>query len=78
MPRQVLNSERYHVPVPGFSHAVLAPETGRLLYLSGLTARTAPPASTAVQIERLYDPRQLIEIEATAVVAAHSVSARGT
>ncbi len=28
-----------------------------------------PPASTTVEISRLFDPRQLIEIEATAVIS---------
>ena len=130
MPRQVVNSARYHVPVRGFSQAVLAPASGRLLFVSGLTARRADgtivaegdirgqtrqilenlkvilaeagatlddvvrtvqyfrsmddhpgmqqvkseyfgdrsPASTSVEVSRLYDPRQLLEIEATAVV----------
>ena len=27
-----------------------------------------PPASTCVEVSRLYDPRQLIEIEATAII----------
>ena len=130
MPRQTFNSARYHVPVPGFSHAVLAPMEGRLFFISGLTARTAdgtivsiddiegqarqvldnlkailedaggtlddvvrivtylcdashhervheirrqyfgdsPPASTTVTVLRLFDERQLIELEATAVL----------
>lgn len=130
MTRLPLNVPSYHVPVAGFNQAVLAPATGRVLYVSGLTARDAsgvvqcvgdvegqtraildslsrivgsaggtlndvvrivtyltrmedhprvhvirreyfgesPPASTSVEISRLYDDRQLIEIEATAVV----------
>lgn len=120
----------YHVPVAGFAQAVLAPAAGRMLFVSGLTARAAdgsvlavgdpaaqarvildalrailaevgagpdavvrtvtylvdmhhhaavheerlrffgdpPPASTTVEVTRLYDPRQLLEIEATAVL----------
>ena len=131
MPRQVFNSSRYHVPVPGFTQAVLAPARGTFVFVSGITARTAdgtivavgdiegqtrqvlenlktilvevggdledvvrivtylrdmkdhptvhalrreyfgdnPPASTSVQVSRLFDERQLIEIEATAILA---------
>lgn len=130
MPRKIVASARYRVPVKGFTQAVEAPRDGRLLFVSGLTARRAdgtivgegdvrvqarqvyenlklvlaeaggtlddvmrtttylrsmedqpavhevkleyfgdhPPASTTVQIVRLYDERQLIEVEATAVV----------
>lgn len=138
MARQVVNSRRYHVPVRGFAEAakvpftqaVKAPASGTLVFVSGLTARTAdgtivaegdirgqtrqileslkiilaeaggtlddvvrtvqylrrmedhagmtevkreyfgddPPASTSIEISRLYDPRQMIEIEATAVL----------
>jgi enamine deaminase RidA (YjgF/YER057c/UK114 family) len=134
MPRQVVNSARYHVPVRGFTQAVTAPSSGTLVFVSGLTARNAdgtivaegdtrgqtrqifenlkvilkevggtlddvvrtvqylkdmrdhpqmqevkreyfgdrPPASTSVEVSRLFDERQLIEIEATAVIQAAS------
>jgi enamine deaminase RidA (YjgF/YER057c/UK114 family) len=29
-----------------------------------------PPASTTVQVTRLFDERQLLEIEATAIISA--------
>lgn len=123
------NSPAYGISVPGFSHAVLAPP-GRLLFVSGLTARDEAgtivcegdpegqtrqilrqlevilteagatlddvmqchtyardigswpgveaawrdafgdtwPTSTFVEVSRLYDDRQLIEIDAIAVV----------
>src|SRR5438105_15509530 len=48
MPRQPFNSQRYHVPVPGFTQAVLAPTDGRLFFISGLTARTADGTIVAV------------------------------
>lgn len=132
MPREVLNSPRYGVPLPGFTHAVRAPAQGRLLFVSGVTSRTAngelvgkgdierqarqvmenirailedtggsladvvrvvtyvrrmddhpivrrirheyfgdsPPASTLVEVSRLFDPDQLIEVEATAILPA--------
>jgi enamine deaminase RidA (YjgF/YER057c/UK114 family) len=131
MARQTLNSDTYHVPVEGFSQAVVTDAPGRLVFVSGLTARTAdgdvagtdagiqarhileslgrilgeagaglddvvrivtylvdmndhravhavrreyfgddPPASTSVQVTRLFDERQLLEIEATAVLPA--------
>ncbi|MQA80749.1 MAG: RidA family protein [Streptosporangiales bacterium] len=128
--RQPVDVSSYHVPVPGFAQAVLAPAAGRLLFVSGLTARAAdgevlavgdpagqarvildalrailteagagpeavvrtvtylvdmrhhaavheqrlrffgdpPPASTTVEVTRLYDPSHLLEIEATAVI----------
>lgn len=131
MPRTARNHPGYGLPVPGFSHAVLAPVGGQILTVSGLTARDvdgnivgvndpeaqvrqimkqmaailenagatlndvmqlrtfstsidywpavevvwrdlwgkAWPTSTFVEISRLYDPRQLIEIEALAVTA---------
>lgn len=131
MPRRVLESPRYHVPVSGFSHAVIAPAAGAIVFCSGITARRPDgtiaaigdvggqtrqvlenlkavlaeagatlddvvrivtylrnmddqpivhairreyfgdqlPASTTVEVARLFDERQLIEIEATAVVA---------
>ncbi len=130
MPRTVVASDRYQVPVRGFTQAVEAPAGGRLLFVSGITARRADgaivgegdiraqarqvyeslrlilaeaggtlddvvrtttylrrmedhaamhevklevfgerlPASTTVQIVRLFDERQLIEVEATAVL----------
>ncbi len=130
MPRKIVASARYHVPVPGFTQAVESPAAGRMLFVSGLTARGPdgaivgegdiraqarqvyenlrlilaeaggslddvvrtttylrrmedqpaaheakleafgehPPASTTVQIARLFDDRQLIEVEATAVL----------
>jgi enamine deaminase RidA (YjgF/YER057c/UK114 family) len=126
--RQVVNSPAYGVPLAGFSHAVRVPRGADLLFVSGLTSRTAdgdivhegdiagqtrqvitnlrailaevgadlgdvvrivtylrniedhaivhavrreffgdaPPASTTVEISRLFDERQLIELEATA------------
>ncbi len=132
MPREIVNSPRYHVPVKGFTQAVKVPAAGTLVFVSGITARLAdgtivaegdirgqtrqvfenlklvlaeagatlddvvrtvqylrrmsdhtvlqevkreyfgdrPPASTTVEIAGLYDERQLIEIEATAVVGA--------
>jgi enamine deaminase RidA (YjgF/YER057c/UK114 family) len=131
MSRTARNHPGYGLPVPGFSHAVLAPAGGRLLTVSGLTARDEHgeivgvgdpeaqvrqimkqmaaiidhaggslddvmqlrtfttsieywpavetvwrdlwgavwPTSTFVEISCLYDPRQLIEIEALAVIA---------
>jgi enamine deaminase RidA (YjgF/YER057c/UK114 family) len=132
LPRQVVNSARYHVPVPGVTQAVRVPAGGDLLFISGLTARSADgtivaagdihgqtrqvldnltlileeaggtlddvvrivtylrnadhhpivhairheyfrgqlPASTTVTVTRLFDERQLIELEATAVLPA--------
>ncbi len=128
--RDTVNSQKYHVPVAGFTQAVRAPRGARLLFVSGLTARQAngdvahvgdiagqtrqvltnlqnileeagatldhvvrivtylrniedhpamhavrreyfgdePPASTTVEISRLYHPDQLIEVEATAAL----------
>ncbi|MDH4116739.1 MAG: Rid family hydrolase [Acidimicrobiia bacterium] len=125
--RRAVNSPDYHVPIDGFSQIVEVPAGTRLLYVSGLTSRTADgsivgvgdptaqmrqifenltlilasagatlddvvsirtyvtditvwdriepvwhrhwgdvwPASTLVQITRLFDERQLIELEAT-------------
>ena len=130
------NSPAYGIPVPGFSHAVLAP-AGRLLFVSGLTARDEAgtivgegdpeaqvrqilhqlgviladagaslddvmqchtyardigswpaveagfrdafgdtwPTSTFVEVSRLYDDRQLVEIDAVAVVPDPAPSA---
>ena len=130
MPRSPFNVSSYHVPVAGFTHAVQTPAEGNLVFVSGLTARTAdggiaaegdpegqarkilqsltailaeaggtlddvvrivtylvdmghhqaihavrreffgdePPASTTVEVSRLYDERQLLEIEATAMI----------
>ncbi len=132
MPREIVTSKHYQVPVRAFTQAVKVPAAGTLVFVSGITARLAdgtivaegdfrgqarqvfenlklvladagatlddvvrtvqylrrmsdhpvlqelkreyfgdrPPASTTVEIPRLYDERQLIEIEATAVVAA--------
>lgn len=132
MPREIVNSTRYHVPVPGFTQAVKVTTPGAMVFVSGLTARQADgtivaegdirgqtrqifenlkvilaeaggtlqdvvrtvqyfrsmadhpgmqqvkdeyfgehsPASTSIEIVMLYDPRQMIEIEATAVLAA--------
>lgn len=128
--RDAINVEDYHVPVAGFTQAVQVAGGGRMVFVSGLTARQAdggvaaagdpagqtreilrslqrilaaagasldhvvrivtylvdidhhpavhavrreffgdePPASTSVQVVRLYDERQLVEIEATAVL----------
>jgi 2-iminobutanoate/2-iminopropanoate deaminase len=128
--RNVVNSARYHVPVPVFTQAVRVPADAELIYVSGITAREAdgtlvgvgdieaqtrqvleniknilaevgatmddvvhtlthvldandipkisvirreyygdpPPTSTTVQVGRLFDPDQLIEITVTAVV----------
>jgi 2-iminobutanoate/2-iminopropanoate deaminase len=128
--RDAVNVTSYDVPVEGFSQAVRVSAEGQLLFVSGLTARSAdgsigpvgdpggqtrtllvalqailreagadlddvvrivtylvdirhhqqvhavrreffgdvPPASTTVQVTRLYDERQLIELEATAVI----------
>jgi 2-iminobutanoate/2-iminopropanoate deaminase len=41
MPRKALNSPDYGVPIAGFAHVVEAPADGRLLFVSGLTARDA-------------------------------------
>lgn len=130
MPRQVVNSAQYHVPVPAFTQAVKAPANGTFIFLSGITAREADgtivatgdiegqtrhvlekmkvilaeagatmadvvkittfvrdandiskvseirrqyfgepvPASSTVEVSRLFDPDQLIEMEAIAVV----------
>lgn len=130
MARTSFESPRYRLVVPGFSQAVASSVPGRLLFVSGLTARDANgqlhgvgdagaqtrrilgaladivaeaggalddvvrtvtylirmddyeavhrerqrafgrihPASTTVQVTRLYDERQLVEIEATAIV----------
>lgn len=132
--RDVINSSKYHVPVAGFTQAVRAPAASQLIFVSGLTARTAqgnvadvgditgqtrrvltslanilseagatlddvvrmvtylrnmedhpamhavrreffgddPPASTTVEISRLYHPEQLIELEAIAAVPAQT------
>lgn len=126
--RSAINSAEYAVPIDGFSQIIGQPAEGRLLFLSGLTARTADgtivsigdiagqcrqvltnmaqvlsaaggglddvlqirtyvtdistwsllepvwreawgevwPASTLVEISRLFDERQLIEMEAIA------------
>lgn len=125
MSRFPINSDEYHVPIDGFSQII---KTDGLLFLSGLTSRTADgtivgvgdpaaqmnqifdnlrtilasggrsledvvsirtyvtdiecwsviesiwrqhwgsvwPASTLVEVSRLFDPRQMIELEATA------------
>ena len=130
MARRAENTEKYFVPIDGFSQIIPVAPGGTTLYLSGLTARTVAgevvalgdmggqvrqimenmrmilteagaslddvvnmrtyttditrwdeveavwrsywgdvwPASTMVQITRLFDERQMIEIEATAVV----------
>ena len=130
MRRETLTSPDYAVPVAGFTQMVKTPAKGTLLYISGVTARTAdgtivgvgdiqvqarqvfenlktlvqyaggslddivrlvkyyrsmddhpvvqamsreffgdnPPASTSVEISRLFDDRMLLEIEATAVL----------
>lgn len=130
MSRSVVNSDRYHVPIEGFSQIVEVPDGHRLLFVSGLTARRSDgtiaavgdpggqmrqifenlatvlsaagatlddvvsirtyvtdierwsdiepiwrehwgdrfPASTLVQVVRLFDERQLIELEATATI----------
>lgn len=130
MARQIVNSPRYGIPLPGFSQAVKAEARGTFLYLSGVTSRLPsgelvgegdieaqarqvmvnikaiiedaggtmddvvrlvtyvrrmddhptvrrirheyfgdrPPASTLVEVSRLFDPRQLIEVEATAIL----------
>ncbi len=39
MSRTVSNSPRYNVPIEGFAQVVEAPSPGRLLFVSGLTAR---------------------------------------
>lgn len=131
MGRNAVNIDSHLVPVPGFSHAVGVPAAGRIVFVSGLTARGADgdiiaegdvlgqtwqvlssmatvlraaggslddvvqirtfvidlvewpqiesayrefwsepwPASTIVEVNRLYDPRQLIEMEAVAVLS---------
>jgi 2-iminobutanoate/2-iminopropanoate deaminase len=128
--RDAVNVRSYHVPVEGFSQAIRAAARGELVFVSGLTARSAdgavgpvgdsagqtrrilealddilreaggslndvvrtvtylvdinhhadvhavrreffgdaPPASTTVQISRLYHQDQLLEIEATALI----------
>jgi len=48
MPRQALNSPDYGVPIAGFAHVVEAPADGRLLFVSGLTARDATGAIVGV------------------------------
>ncbi len=130
MARTAVNSPKYSLPIKGFAQAVVAQTPGRLIYVSGLTSRTADgtivavgdlrgqvrqvmenlrnvleaagsglddvvqihtyvkditdwdaiesvwrdcwgdtwPASTLVQVVRLFDERQLVEIEATAFV----------
>jgi 2-iminobutanoate/2-iminopropanoate deaminase len=130
MARDVINSRLYHVPVAGFTQAVQAPAAGKLVFVSGITARNAdgkiegvgdpaaqakrilenlriilaeaggslddvvrivtylrdmqhhpavhavrhqyfgdsPPASTTVEVSRLFDESQLVEIEATAII----------
>lgn len=129
MTRSTVQVEDYHVPVAGFTQAVVT-DPGRMVFVSGLTARQAdgsvagvgdaaaqteqimaslarilaeagaglgdvvrmvtylvdiadhpkvhtvrtahfggrPPASTSVEVSRLYDERQLVEMEFTAVV----------
>ena len=128
--RNIVNSSKYHVPVPIFTQAVRVPADSELIYVSGITARLAdgrlvgvgdieaqtrqvleniknilaevgatmddvvqtlthvidandipkisvirreyygdpPPPSTTVQVSRLFDPDQLIEITVTAVI----------
>lgn len=130
MTRDAYNIPEYLVPVDGFTTAVQVSEVGKMVFVSGLTARQAdgsvaavgdaagqareimlslqrilavagaslddvvrivtyltdiddhpavhavrreffgdePPASTSVGVVRLYDERQLVEIEATAVL----------
>lgn len=136
MGRKVITSEQYHVPgVKGFTQAVAIPARGTLVFVSGVTARTADgtivalgdvagqarqcyenisgilsraggsladvvrmvtylrdieeiwgvlevrteffgdqlPASTSVEVSRLFDERQLIEVEVTALIAPESL-----
>lgn len=130
MSRDAYNIPEYLVPVDGFTTAVQVSNVGKMVFVSGLTARQAdgsvasagdaagqareimqslrrilavagatlddvvrivtyltdiadhpavhavrreffgdePPASTSVGVVRLYDERQLVEIEATAVL----------
>jgi enamine deaminase RidA (YjgF/YER057c/UK114 family) len=130
MPRRVINSSGYQVPIAGFTDMTAAPANGDFLFVSGITSRGAGgemvaegdyggqmrqileniktvlaeagatmddvvqirtfivditkwdeinavwaeywgpsyPASTLVQISRLYDERQLIEMEAVASI----------
>jgi enamine deaminase RidA (YjgF/YER057c/UK114 family) len=130
--RRRITGAAYAVPVPGFSQAVEISGAGRLIFVSGVTARQADgaitgigdlgaqtrqvydnlrqilaeadatlddvvrivtylrdmeaypqmsavrrdawplaaPASTTVEVSRLYDPEQLIEVEVTAFVPA--------
>lgn len=131
MPRRAVRSPDYQVPIEGFTQLVEAPADGRLLFVSGITARdgngtivsvgdaagqarqvlrrmeailqaagaglddvvqvrtylcrmedwaaveevwrdvwAAPwPASTCVEVSRLYDERQLVEMDAVAVAS---------
>lgn len=131
MSRRTHNIAAYHVPVDGFTQFVEVTSPGRMIFVSGLTARQSdgtvgavgdpagqarlimrsmqtmlegvgaslddvvrivtyltdiddhaavhqvrreffgdePPASTSVGVVRLYHPDQLVEIEATAVLA---------
>ncbi len=39
MPRRAVNSPEYRVPIPGFSQMIEAAADGRLLFVSGITAR---------------------------------------
>jgi reactive intermediate/imine deaminase len=41
MARQVVNSRKYHVPVPSFTQAVKAPAHASFVFVSGITARQA-------------------------------------
>jgi enamine deaminase RidA (YjgF/YER057c/UK114 family) len=130
MPRTLITSRAYAVPVAGFTHAVLSPPGGRFVFVSGVTSRgrdggivgigdlaaqtrqvyenlsfilgeagaslddlvrlvtylrdmeqypqmqevrraylrAGAPASTTVEVSRLFHPDLLIEVEATALV----------
>ncbi len=145
MPRQVstrnvVNSSRYHVPVPSFTQSVVVPPGGTTIYVSGITARRADgqivgkgdveaqtrqvfesikvileesgatlddvvqmlthvrhaddipkisavrreylgdplPTSTTVEVSRLFDPDQLLEITVTAVIPAERARSAST
>jgi 2-iminobutanoate/2-iminopropanoate deaminase len=139
MQKQIVSTEGYQVPSPGFTQAVSVERPGKFLFVSGVTARTEdgdiaapgdaagqtrrvldnlseillaaggslddlvhtvtyltdmgdldavqavkmetfkgiPPASTTVQVTRLVDERQLVEIEAIAVIPASGQEPQG-
>jgi len=68
MARKIVASSRYQVPVRGFTQAVEAPAGGRLLFVSGLTARRADGTIVGegdihAQTRQVYENLRLILAE---------------